>query len=379
VRFLAACALLALSLLASGCRPDSAGESAAHAGGATGGAGLVILPEDAPRAYFHEFGERLWGEQIEHVYLLENREGRTVVVHDLLPDCGCTRPRAAVLLADGTRVEGGFETRGLDLPVPGGATLEVRIGIDTTRVEKPNQHKLAQVRLRCDSDVTPYLSFELHVMVRRAFHAAPPEAVLKSVPQSAGKSVRVDITTEIAGDTARIRAIESTEGPFQAELTESQVGSEPVWILIVRADPGLELGPHAGKVVLSTLRADGTGDGQHFSVPVSAQVVEDCAVEPRVIAIPREEGGVANAVLEALIPGAVVLVRGVKIEGTGSDSLRAEFTAVDPDDEGRAARWRIQVRPTSALPATALSGNLVIDLDAPGLPEVRVPYAARPR
>ncbi len=372
--------LLALAaLFASACRRESAPAGGAATAHARGGAGLVVVPEGAPRPYFHDFGERLWGEQIEHTYRLENREGRTVVVHDLMPDCGCTIPRAAIVQPDGTRIDGPVVTRGMELELQAGATLEVRIGLDTTRVERPNQHKLAQVRLRCDSDETPYITFELHVLVRRTFRSAPTEAVLKDVPQSAGKSVRLDVTTENAGDTSRIRGIETVEGPFRAEVTEAQVAGQNVWILVVHADPGSNLGPHEGKVVLGTTLADGTGLGQNFEVKVRAQVVEDCVIEPRLIAIPRDADGAATATLHALIPGARVGVRKVRLEGASAAALQVAWEPVDADAEGRASQWKITLRAKTELPREGFSGKVVVELDDPSLPVVEAPYAAPPR
>lgn len=368
-------ALAALVLVATGCRPDSTAGSTSTKSTA-GSPGLVFSNPDAPRPYFHDFGDRLWGERIEHTWELTNREGRTVILQDLMPDCGCTMPRAAVIRADGTRVEGPLDTRGMDLEIPDGAKLEVRIGLDTTRVERPNQHKLAQVRLRCDSESTPYMTFELHVLVKRTFRAAPTEAVLKDVPQSSGKSVRLDVTTEIAGDGARIRGVEAVEGPFHAEVTAAEVGKETVWVLVVSADPGSTLGPHEGKVVLGTTLSDGTGVGQHFEVKVRAQVVEDYVIEPRSVAIPREADGAATATLHALVPGARVRIREARLDGGGAASLRAEYEAIAPGDDGAAERWRITVRAVGELPVEAFGGRLVVVLDDPSLPVVEVPYAA---
>lgn len=365
--------VLTASILAS-CGSDSSATTPRSSG-----PGLVFENADAARPYFHDFGDRLWGERIEHTYRLVNREGRTIVLQDLLPDCGCTQPQAAVVLADGSRVEGGFETRSMGLAIPDGATLEVRIALDTTRVERPNQHKLAQVRMRCDSDVTPYLTFELHVLVKRAFRAAPTEGVLKDVPQSAGKSVRLDVTTEIAGDGSRIRGIELVEGPFHAELTETTAGSENLWVLIVSADPGSNLGPHSGKVVLGTTTDDGTGVGQNFEVLVRAIVVEDCVIDPRVLSISREAGANVRASVIALVPGAKVGVRGVRFEGGASTILRADHEADAPDADGRASRWRLVIRAEGELPREAFSGRFIVELDDPSLPFIEVPYAAPPR
>ncbi|MBL8863509.1 MAG: hypothetical protein JNK02_16085 [Planctomycetes bacterium] len=363
-------ASLLLALLAAACGPQSdAGLPRATR------EGLVFEHAADPRPYFHDFGDRLLGETIAHTWRLTNREGRAIVVQDLLPDCGCTQPRAAVVLPDGARIEGPFETRGMGLGVPPGATLEVRIGLDTTRVERPNQHKLAQVRLRCDSDVTPYITFELHVLVKRTFRAVPAEAVLADVPQSAGKSVRLDVTTELAGERARIRGIERVEGPFHAELSETAVGSESVWILVVRAEPGSHLGPHTGKVVLGTTRGDGAGPGQDFEVAVRAVVVEDCVLEPRVLSIRREPGAVARATLVALVPGARVLVRRARLEGGAAEALRVDCQAEEPDEHGRSGRWNVRIEAVGELPREAFSGRLILELDEPHLPQVDAPFA----
>ncbi len=348
------------------------------AASATAPKGFVFVNADAPRPYFHDFGDRLWGQTIEHTFQLVNREGRAIVVQDLLPDCGCTIPRAAWVGTDGVRVEGPLLPQGMDMHVPDGATLEVSITIDTTRVERPNQHKLAQVRLRCDSAETPYLTFELHVLVKRAFRATPGEAILSDIPHTAGKSVRVSVSTEIAGAPARIRAIEAVDGPFTASLTENQVNGETLWVLIVEAAPGLTHGAHTGKVRLGTTLDDGTGLGPAFEVMIRGQVVADCIIEPRVLAISRN-GAPLLATLVALAPGAKVGVRNVRLEGGATEFLRATFSPIDPDDAGRAARWRIEVKPLPDLPAQAFSGRLIAELDDPLLPRIEVPYAAPPR
>lgn len=345
---------------------------------ATAPQGFVYVDAEAPRPYFHDFGERMWGQTVEHTFQLVNREGREIVVQDLLPDCGCTIPRASWIGSDGVRVEGPLLPSNMDLHVPDGATLEVSIAIDTTRVERPNQHKLAQVRLRCDSAETPYLTFELHVLVKRAFRATPSEAILMDIPHTAGKSVRVNVSTEIAGAKARILGVESVDGPFTAQLSESQVNGETLWVLVVEAAPGLTHGAHTGKIALGTTLDDGTGIGQPFDVTIRGQVVADCIIEPRVLAIARD-GAATSATLIALVPGAKVSVRSVRVEGGATDFLRATATAIDPDDAGRAARWRIEVEPLPDLPPQAFSGRLIAELDDPLLPRIEVPYAAPPR
>jgi hypothetical protein len=102
-------------------------------------------------------------------------------------------------------------------------------------------------------------------------------------------------------------------------------------------------------------------------------------IEPRLIAIPRDADGSAAATLHALIPGAKVFVRKVRLDGPAAAALRAEWEAIDPDAEGRAAQWRITVRATAELPREGFSGKVVVELDDPSLPLVEAPYAAPPR
>jgi hypothetical protein len=354
--------------------PGPGGPPAARASGAVA-EGLVPLDAAAPRPYFHDFGERLWGERIEHVFRLANREGRAIVVQDLLPDCGCTQPRATRVAADGTRSEAPPRTRGLQLAIGPGEMLEVAIALDTTRVERPNQHKLAQVRLRCDSEVTPYQTFELHVLVKRAFRAVPSELVLSDVPQHAGKSARADLSVEIVGDRSRLRGVEQVEGPFQAALEARELERETLWVLTVTADPGLPLGPHQGAVTLATTGPDGESAGAPLRVPVRAQVVTDCVVEPRVLTLPAPGDAPLAAELVALAPGARVLVRAARLTGPGAESFTLQVEPLEPDSAGRAARWRLALERLAD--ATAPTGALLLtlELDHELLPRLEVPLA----
>ncbi len=335
----------------------------------------MIVGTTGDRPYFHDFGDRLWGERIEHTYRIENREGRPIVIHDLLPDCSCTQPRVAYRGTDGERVAGPRRTQGLDFAIPAGATAEVTVELDTTRIERPNQHKLAQVRIRSDSAHTPYLTLELHVLVKRSFRCVPAEIVLSDVPQAAGKTARGDITVETLQDRSRIRGIELVEGPFHAALEETPVAGETLWILTVTADPGLTLGAHTGKVVLGTTNPDGEGIGQHFDVPVRAQVVEEYVINPRILQIQRGPTPRLEGELVALVPGARVRIDAARFEGLGAEHLAVEWQPVAPDDSGRAQRWKFVVTTTAPLPPELLYGKLLVDLDDPAKPRVDVQYS----
>jgi hypothetical protein len=221
------------------------------------------------------------------------------------------------------------------------------------------------------------LSFEMHMIVLRTFRSVPPKLDLGETPQSFGASKRADVSVELAGNTSTIRAVESVVGPFEAALTETQVGAETLWIVTVQAPPGLPFGPQLGKVVLSTLRPDGT-DGFPFEIEVSAQVVSDVVTHPSTLEFGRVEraaGAQLTAQLVALAPGAQVVVRAHRFEGQGAELLTARITPLDEQDSPRAQRWNIAVTLPPTTEPTHFQGQLVIETDDAGTPVVRVPFA----
>jgi hypothetical protein len=129
--------------------------------------------------------------------------------------------------------------------------------------------------------------------------------------------------------------------------------------------------------VLGTTNPDGAGVGQPFEVPVRAQVVTDCVVNPRVLLLARAPGATLEAELVALAPGARVGLRAARVEGAGTATFTLEPQADRPDDGGRAARWTLKLalaRPAD-LPAGNFSGRLVLELDDPALPRLEVPLS----
>jgi hypothetical protein len=281
--------------------------------------------------------------------------------------------------ADGTR--GAPSADGHGLVVPAGGRLELAIVVDTKLVEKMNIDKLALVRLRCDSDSTPYLSFELHLVVKRAFRGVPPEMDLGRVGHQSGKNGRVDCSVEIKGDPSRIVAIERVDGPFEATLQETIVAGETVWIVGASAPPGLPRGPISGRVVLRTQAPQGQDQPPPFEVPIRGVVVDDVVALPPNLSFGAASGALETKIafdLVASLPTDRFRVLEARFEGYEVDAIRLDWTAEDGDAEGRAARWR-GLATLAAGSAPARQGAIVLALDHPLQPEVRIGVSSAAR
>lgn len=361
--------LPALLLVGSSCSREAGGTAARE--------GFVITNPSTDRDYFHDFGRVLYGEKVTRVFELENREGVPIRVEDLQASCSCTVPTTWYLDDRGERVLGS-RTQKPVLVVPPGKTLHVACAIDTTRVEKPNVDKLSQVRMRSNSLVTPYVTFEMHLVVVRPFRAVPEVLDLRQTPQSRGKSVRTDVSTALANDPARIVQLERVEGPFEATVEHKVVGAENLWIVTATAHDGLSLGPLLGKVVLSTSVPGFEGAGPPFEIPVRATVVPDVVAEPGLLALkPREDDGLLAGSFDvvALVPGERVLVLGAAATGAAKDELDVAFEPVGADDSGRAGRWKVTARAKPG--AKVAQGTLEVVTDHAHVSLVRVPFAGQ--
>jgi hypothetical protein len=350
---------------------------------ATGG--LVVVNPVGNRPTFFDFGKVSFGSPTLHVFQLRNDDAAPVVVHDLIASCGCTTPRISYRTPAGEIVAGNPVSRDKVITIPPGVVADVAVAVDTTRVEVMNRDKLAQVRMRSDSKTTPYLTFEVHLLVERVMRAVPAEIELGQVPQSVGKTGRSDLTVDVPGTRAQVLGIESVEGPFTASVDATQVNGVTVWVLVANAKPDQPVGPVSGRVVLSVSGEDGTGKGPPFQVMVRAQIAPDVVVRPPVLLLGSTERGKVGKVqgeLVALIPGERLHVLSTTI-ATEPESVAAQLavvaTPIEPADDGSAEKWTIVLSTSDALAEPAFSGTLTIRLDHPRVPEIRVPFSGARR
>jgi hypothetical protein len=294
-------------------------------------------------------------------------------------------PKIAFVDEAGHRVEGRSEAGAPLLTLPSGATAELLVRVDTEQVMVLNTDKLAAVRMRSDSITTPYLTFELHLVVERQFRAVPAAIELGQTPQGFGKSGRTDVTIDLPGSRAEVTGIEKVEGPFEATVDATDIAGAPVWIVVATAKAGLPIGPVSGKVVLGVTGEDGTGVGTSFWIPVTAQIAPEVVLRPPALFFGAIEKGTAarvEAQLVALVPGERVHVTNFRVTTVPESAARwiaAEATPVDPVQDGSATTWMIVLQSWPKLEDPAFSGTIVLETDHPVVKEIRAPFSGTVR
>lgn len=344
--------------------------------------GLVVQNPFGNRPTFFDFDRVPYGAQPRHVFRIKNEAAQALTIHDLLESCGCLRATVQYKTASGEVVAGSRARSGPVLVVPAGQEFELVCAIDTSFVENMNLDKLAQVRMRSDSPDAPYLTFELHLVVERIFRAVPLVADLGLIPRSAGKSLRSDVSTELRGALAKITGIESVEGPFTATADATHIGDEPLWIVDVKAQAGLPLGPVRGKVRLGSTGPDGTGKGPPFDLEVLGTVVEDIRPSPSVFAFGTYARGTTRTCkldLEALAPEQTFRCGSMRLSGDYADKLTIERTALEQEDDGSARVWQFVLTAPTDVPIGAFAGTVEIVTDHPAAVTVRIPYNGNPQ
>jgi hypothetical protein len=336
--------------------------------------GLVVLDARADRPFYWDFDRVPFGERPAHTFRLKNTDSKPVTILDLQANCGCTQPRITMEVQGETIVG---RSRCPILTIPPGAVAQLEIAVDTRLVEKMNIDKLGVVRLRCDSENAPFLAFEVHLIVERLFRSVPGEVNLGEIPRTSGKDRRADLSTELARSPARLIRIEGIDGPFRATLDATQVGEEPLWILLVSALPDLPLGPVRGKIRLVTTDHSGVGESGRFEVPIRGDVVEPILLRPALLVVSSGSG--ASARIECLPAGMRVSYISSFLEGEGADTVALSVTPESPDVEGRASAFVVEVRPRQGLPTQQLALRARIRLSESGFEDLQLPISIQSR
>lgn len=329
-----------------------------------------VDPQDPERPYFHDFGTLDYGEEVRWKAVLRNTGSTPVRILGASPMCGCTRLNSfSIGAADGEEIETArdFARKPEIAVVPPGGTVTASIDI-LSKHTKPNISKLALVRLTTDSELTPYLTFELHLFPAQPFIVSPPSFEMPRVPTSHGGGKKVKIMV-VAPDAPGIvhRIIEAPEG-IEARLETTQFAGETIWYVHVAVAPLTPMGALRGEIVLAVSDADGNGEAGRLKIPVEIRIGPDNFLDPGMFAfgaMPKGVGKTISAQLNGLVPGATIGVKEARIEGKHSGSISVEQTVIRPNEEGRSKTWQFHVTVADSHPTGYLAAELVLVLDEP--------------
>ncbi|MGK0216672.1 MAG: hypothetical protein ACI9HE_000144 [Planctomycetota bacterium] len=338
-----------------------------------GGEIMVVDPPDPGRPYFHDFGTLPYGEVLTHTFTLHNASARVVNLLRSQAACACTRVTAIRLLQDeGTPIRGKtLATEGM-LAVPPGGIFEVDIELDSTKAPR-NIDKLAVMRIVTDSELDPYLTFELHMLAQSLFELSPASVKLGLVPQYGGKGTTIQLFSRMYSKPARIlEVIESTPG-LEASLALIPDGSGHFWNLTVRLIESERMGGFLGKVVLSTTDEQGEGEEGRLEVSVSATVVDPILMTPQHVSFGAIKPGEKKSLrcqIEALLPGQRFQVMEANLSGPSAEYLKASIKHLVPDSDGRAQYVHLTLEASEQLPLGLIEANLEVLLDDESIPRI---------
>jgi hypothetical protein len=334
-------------------------------------------PNTDDRPLFHDFGNVKYGSRLDHTFLFENSSKHPIQIIRSQGACSCTLLASIeTTRADGS-IANGDPTANKDmLVVDAGAELRLKIRIDTTKVAA-NQHKLAVMRVNTDSEITPFLTFELHVYGEKAFRVEPAKVKLGSCPQSHGGSASVRVLPGGPDSFARVVGIVEQGRWVHAEIVEEEVNEQVYWIVHVELPEMLNFGPIQDKIVLSTTDGHGHGNSERLTIDVRGQVVPDITVFPRQLSFGAFNAG-EQATLDgqvlALVPGARIKVLSAELEGPLAEHISVEYSAHRGDEGGSSDEWRFVMSVDASIPKGRFNGTLHIQLDDDQMPTLSAPF-----
>lgn len=378
------CAAIASGLLlvlgAIGCSdaqtPSTTGQAPGElAGGIAAGPSVPsalerVDPQDPERPYFHDFGTLDFGEEVYWKATLRNTGSSPIRILGASPMCGCTRLNSfSIASADGEEIETAreFGRKPEIAVVPPGGTITASIDI-LSQHTKPNRSKLALVRLTTDSELTTYLTFELHFFPAQPFITSPPSFEMPRVPTSHGAGKKVKIMV-VAPDAPGIvhRILEAPAG-IEARLETTRFAGETIWYVHVEVAPLTPMGAIRGDILLAVSDSDGNGDAGRLEIPVEIRIGPDNFLDPGMVtfgAMAKGSEKTVSARLNGLVPGSKIGIKEARIEGQNSEFLSVQQTVIRPDEEGRSQTWQFDVTISKSHPLGYLGAELVLVLDEP--------------
>ena len=378
--------LLGLALLLGACQPDQAahegpagatqGDAGSQSDGATSNAHQpltasavsasfeVLNPSDPTRPLYHTFGTVEFGQIYVRSLRMRNLERNPVKVLKATAACSCGKiKRITTTDQEGRIVKGDMGRKNDILTIPPGAEFQVDMVVDTSKV-KPNQPKLAILRIKTDSTIQPFLTFEVNFFPEVLFEMAAPQITLGEIPLGGGVGSTLQIYSRASLNQARLLEVVETSPGLEADL-QLIPGYESNWNLTVQAIGQTSKGFLRGEVVLSTTDRDGQGDTGRLRVPVHGQVVDPIAVYPQNLSfgrVPTGETRTVKAVVKGLAAGHRLQVTGGRLTGPSAPYLSLRLEPIAPDEFDRAVQVEAYLELSSDAPAGPLEATLELDL-----------------
>lgn len=375
-------ALLAVVLLAgAGCgQPEAPAVEGERASATLVQHVVSVLDPQYPEAPYEIDLERLpYGETARYTVHLRNDSGKPLVIRSVRPGCSCTTPVLSYVdPATGEQVRASARGSGDVMTVPADTAFDMELAVDSTVAPAKNKHKLVLVRMTTDSEVEPYITFNLRVFVESHFLPAPARIDLGDVSRYGGAQGRLTLVADSL-DGHAIREIESCPRDLQAWLTDDVRLGPRMWHLDVQLLPPIALGPQSWTITLGTTGPDGEGQGTPVEVEVRAVGTADVVLEPAIVLLdPTPVGEAANnrARVVTRLAGQRLRVREARVEGDLAAAFTAEALPKAGDDDGASAEWTVRLVALAVPAEGVVSGTLVVELDdvEPARLEARMHY-----
>ena len=363
-----AMALLTILIVSCGDDGEQSKGRMHFSAGANRQRGIEVLNPSRPELpYFHSFGNIAYGKRYQHTFELRNIEDRAITIKRTEPACACSRVTAIEAWKGETKEEGvvvgDVSQRGNVLRVEPGQKFSIDFLIDTVRVHA-NAGKLAVVRVYTDSDIEPYLTFELNFFPEKLFELADSTLKLGDIPQGGGVANTMQIHSRVALNQARLIDVFSASEGLEAELVLID-GRDTIWNLHVTAVGQIKRGPFKGTVTLRTTDSLGQGDAGRLDITVDGRVVPPVMMYPTNLSfgqVALGKGSALHAGVQGLAPGHRIKIDGAHLEGPSAPHLTVELERIAEDTFGRSARIDVHVHCKESAPAGTIDATLTLDL-----------------
>lgn len=365
VRALGLAVGLALACAACG-EPQPPAAEASAATAAEPRAIEVLDPQRPDEPFEIDLGHRPYGEVVRHTVRLRNAADRPLVVRSVRPGCSCTTPVLAYVdPVSGKEVRADARGRGDVITIPAGLPFDMELAVDTTVAPAKNQHKIVVVRMTTDSEIEPYLTFNLRIYVESHFTPSPAVLDLRQVSVHGGGGGTLTLSAD-AAEGVRLLEVLSSPRDLLVGLSERHEAGALLWDLHVQVLPPVAVGPQDWTVELSTSGPNGEGEGPPLRVAVRAEGVPDISVEPAIVlldATPVGQAATNQARLITRLAGQRLLVESARVEGDLAGVFDVEATPQRPDDDGRSPLWTLRLIARAEQGTSPASGRLVVVLD----------------